>query len=225
MPNIKAPFASAVTAFVGLIPALLPLALGCDPEVPKLFDPCDAEDCEQFDADPNESDHVIALDDDAFGYIDLNGEGSNVSVSGEVVIHAEDATCMATPATPCSITLKRLRVGLGSMMLPSSIGDFAWDDVSASIEVPLELVDQGSGYIVPSETLVQTCGLVDGREDAGISEVGTASSIDLDFEGQFIGIDITLPLVVSVGHRSCDEWKLQVTVVAAGVRPWEQVPE
>jgi hypothetical protein len=186
--------------------------------------PCRARPCPSVDEAASADDYVILLDSaTAVVSWDANGHTSDAALNdGVVVVHASDPECLASSAHPCSVTLKQLRLELGSLSVPTTDGEVELEQIVTSSAGPLELLDEGSGYVAKAGTELQSCMLVDGAADSATAMLASNVELNLDFANEGLALTGSLPVRFHWGEWECSTLDLTATVVSAGRVPWSK---
>jgi len=183
---------------------------------------CATHACASIDEEPTSNEFVIDLDADrAQTRFELDIFATDLGLlAGSVVLTASDPSCLASVNSPCTITLRRLRLELGSTTIATTAGDVELNDPSLSLRAPLSLVDSGSDYVVPPETDVQACAKVEGRPDSAIVPLHADSRLHVEFSRELLAFDVVFPFRFHFGDWQCQNFDATLRVTAAGRSPW-----
>jgi hypothetical protein len=202
-----------VVAFAGM-----PLACGSE---------CRDVACKRVDLDPRSGDFVVELDTEtALVFYQIDEFDSDQGLAGgQIVFRTDDPECMATPESPCTLELARLRLELGSMTQPTNEGDVQLERLVLAVETPVELVNRGSKYELPAGAAnVQTCVTVDGRSDSAGAPLEASVLLSLDLTRRSLALDGVFPVRFGLGKNECVEQRATASVLATGVSPWAEAP-
>lgn len=186
--------------------------------------PCRPRQCPAVDEGPSAEDYTIDLDTaTALVTWDADGFTSQASLyGGVVVLHAGDPECVASSDHPCVVTLKRLRLELGSLTTPTTHGDIELEQVVASLVAPLELVDAGLGYMANAGSELQSCMLVDGTRDSATTVLASDLELNLDFANDGLTLTGSLPISFHSGDWECSTLDLTAALISTGLSPWSK---
>jgi hypothetical protein len=208
---VLALLSAACTSEEGSAPSILPR-------------PCRARPCLTLDQEPSADDYVVNLNAaTALLTWDADGLTSQAELQGGVVVlHATEPECLASSGHPCSVTLKRLRLELGALTIPTTDGDIELEQIVTSLVAPLELVDAGPGYVANAGSELQSCMFVDGTADSATVPLASSIELNLDFANEALALTGSLPVPFHVGAWECSTLDLTATVVSAGLAPWSK---
>jgi hypothetical protein len=188
---------------------------------------CGAKPCGAVDRSAERGDYAVELDTETgFAAVEFGGQSSDFGLTGgEFVFTTLDSECAATPETPCTIVLERLRIELSSFTQPTSEGDLQIDEPVISVRAPIELVDSGGGFFLDAETTgTQICSTVNGTRDSATLALSDPASMNVDIPRQTFSLEGQFPLRFRAGSDGCETIDGSATVVASGRSPWAQRP-
>jgi len=204
-----------------IAPAMLGLLLcstGCHDEG------CDDSDgCPSIDDEASAGDYRIELDPTA-GMVAYQAGGhleAGSLLGAEVVMAAEGGDYSAS--SPFRATIRRLRLSLADLVITTTGGDdVVIEGPEVSFEGPIEIQNEGAGFWIPADTLVQTCASVRGRRQFGKSPLAEPGHLDVYFTApQSFTLDISFDLVVHAENDECSEFRVETSVFASGLTPFE----
>jgi hypothetical protein len=189
-----------------------------------LFDQsCVPETCPVVDEDAGPNDARIELQPGSsltlsIGNITLILE----DVGGEVVL-AGDLSCVPSAGAPCQATLKRLRIEIMDLEVPTDQGTFHVKNGVVSYQAPLSIEANGGGFVVPSGSTVHTCVNVDGVPEHDSATTTVNGLLWVSSGSQALSFGDTLPFVPKLGS-DCSREPIQIAGQVVGATPWAQRP-
>lgn len=183
--------------------------------------------CPAVDQQATAEDDIVELGSGALVSFTVQGQTSvQVLDGGEVVFLPEQRACVPSQDNPCRLTLKRLMFRLRNFEIDLSNGEkLNVQEVVDSVVTPLQLQDDGAGYVIPAGTSSQTCSTIAGRSKNGQAPSSQNTVLILDEYAQRLQVDAEFELVTYVDDDECDELRIAVNLLAGGISPWKQAPK
>ena len=191
--------------------AALLSALGC-------HDECDSRRCQPIDVEAEPGDSIVELETEfSLAAFEIEGWSSSVRLAGgAIAIHSDDLTCVASHDHPCSITIRHLRFSIDSVHVDTTDGKLFLDRPNIAVAAPLDLVDSGFGFVIPTGTPIRTCMAVNGRSDAALLPLGTPASLNIDGINNGFVIEGVFPVGFQGGNDQCTRFDASLNVAASG---------
>lgn len=189
--------------------AVVCLTFGCEGD-------CKLRRCEALDTEPGPGATWFELRrDQSFVSFELDGHATESPLLlGELAFDAPDPSCVAAPSTPCTLTLNRLRLRLASARIETGGTRVFIEEPELSVQAPLELVDRGFGFVIPSGTEVQTCLLTDGRRDSARTPLDEPATLKHDPNNGRLLLAGLFPVRFHGGDGDCRTFDASANIVA-----------
>lgn len=136
---------------------------------------------------------------------------------GELVIRPQRAECIATPASPCSATIRQLSVTITNL----TVDGLTFKDPTLSIETPLKVVDTGSGFVIEEGTPVHNCVRLRGAQQHAVHNPATAANLFFDdtwSPGGWARLTAWWPLALALPDDECQAKTLELAMGASFAR-------
>ena len=204
---------------LALIPKALVLAAvalvtnGCGKGACTKFGGCPAVD-EDGDAGAvainlNYSNALVTIDEDPPQDMALLG--------GQVILAPSEPNCVASLDHPCHATLSRLKFQVsGFTQRFSDDSTLMVDEPAVSLVAPVELDDQGAGFLIPAGSQFQTCALVDGRRQSDTAKSNELTTLIFDEQSRSMSVSSNFVLIVHADSDKCAAVTYSMHLIAAG---------
>lgn len=190
------------------------LQLAC---VPGCQSDCESVACPNLETAVQRQSVSVPLAPGTVARLTLQDESGTVLLGGgELQFSVNPPACLVGVGSECQVTLEGLRLELTSFTIETNLGTIAMEDATLRLHEPVRLESSASGYLLPADSLVHTCGSVDGRDDHGVAQLRESPRLRLDSSRQALALDGEFPVVLHAGDGSCEQLEGRLTLVATG---------
>ena len=174
--------------------------------------------CPAVDEDADAGAVVITLkSSDAFIVINDDPSQTDALLGGQVILSPSEPNCIASLDHPCHATLSRLRFQVGSLTQEfSDDSTLTVDEPVVSLITPIELEDQGSGFLIPAGNQFQTCALVDGRRQSDMAKSNGPTTLIFDELTRSMSVSSDFVVIVHADSDKCAAVIYSMHLIAGG---------
>ena len=206
-----------------IVPALIPKALILA-TIALVTNGCGKGECTKFggcpavDEDMDAGTVVINLNSsNAFITIDEDPSQAMALLGGQVILAPSEPNCIASSDHPCHAKLSRLKFQVsGFTQRFSDNSTLTVDEPVVSLMAPVELDDQGAGFLIPAGNQFQTCALVDGRRQSDRAKSNELTTLIFDEPSRSMSVSSSFVLIVHADSDKCAAVTYSMHLIAAG---------
>jgi hypothetical protein len=176
-------------------------------------------DCPKVGEAATRDDIRLVVTERSFGFIEVDGDGFDLAIGGELVLRPEEAGCVASQDQPCPVQIRRLEIRPSAF---TTADRRELSDIKLALEAPLDIEDSGLGAVIDEGRTVHSCLTVDGVGEHATAPSESLTLLDLDDRGsgiQAASIEGVWPLAFFDVRDACRVRIARITITAEARLP------